>query len=60
MFLIDRAGLASLFAHALLLWLMPAAPAQAQAAQVTRSLGGALAWPGLLRKLDRLDTSYRD
>ncbi|MFO1494085.1 MAG: class II aldolase/adducin family protein [Lysobacterales bacterium] len=36
------------------------ATAQAQAAQVTRSLGGALAWPGLLRKLDRLDTSYRD
>lgn len=36
------------------------ATAQAQATQVTRSLGGALAWPGLLRKLDRLDASYRD
>lgn len=27
---------------------------------VTQSLGGAVAWPGLLRKLDRLDPSYRD
>jgi len=36
------------------------AGAQAQAAQVTRNLGGALAWPALLRKLDRLDTSFRD
>jgi ribulose-5-phosphate 4-epimerase/fuculose-1-phosphate aldolase len=26
---------------------------------VTRGLGGALAWPALLRKLDRLDPSYR-
>jgi len=32
---------------------------QAQAKAVTRGLGGALAWPGLLRKLDRLDPSYR-
>lgn len=31
-----------------------------QAEQVTRGLGGQLAWPGLLRKLDRRDTSYRD
>jgi ribulose-5-phosphate 4-epimerase/fuculose-1-phosphate aldolase len=31
----------------------------AQAAQVTRGLGGALAWPGLLRKLERIDPSYR-
>lgn len=30
-----------------------------QAAQVTRGMGGSLAWPGLLRKLDRLDPSYR-
>jgi ribulose-5-phosphate 4-epimerase/fuculose-1-phosphate aldolase len=35
------------------------ASAQAQAQQVTRYSGGALAWPGLLRKLDRLDPSYR-
>jgi ribulose-5-phosphate 4-epimerase/fuculose-1-phosphate aldolase len=35
------------------------AGAQAQARQVTRNAGGALAWPGLLRKLDRLDGSYR-
>ncbi len=33
--------------------------ARAQAAKVTRSAGGALAWPGLLRKLERLDPSYR-
>ena len=26
---------------------------------VTKGLGGGLAWPGLLRKLDRLDPSYR-
>jgi len=32
---------------------------QAQAEQVTRGLGGQLIWPGLLRKLDRVDTSYR-
>lgn len=32
---------------------------KAQAEQVTRSAGGGLAWPGLLRKLDRLDQSYR-
>ena len=36
------------------------AGAQAQAEQVTRNLGGALAWPALLRKLDRIDPSYRD
>ena len=34
------------------------AGAQAQAATVTRSLGGSLVWPGLLRMLDRLDSSY--
>jgi ribulose-5-phosphate 4-epimerase/fuculose-1-phosphate aldolase len=33
---------------------------QAQAEQVTKGLGGALVWPGLLRKLDRRDSSYRD
>lgn len=31
-----------------------------QAKEVTRGLGGYLAWPGLLRKLDRRDGSYRD
>jgi ribulose-5-phosphate 4-epimerase/fuculose-1-phosphate aldolase len=35
------------------------AGARAQAAKVTRSAGGALAWPGLLRKLERVDPSYR-
>lgn len=34
--------------------------ASAQAKQATRGAGGALAWPGLLRKLDRIDPSYRD
>jgi ribulose-5-phosphate 4-epimerase/fuculose-1-phosphate aldolase len=33
---------------------------QAQAEKVTRGLGGALVWPGLLRKLDRRDPSFRD
>ena len=36
------------------------AGAQMAAKQVTRSAGGALAWPALLRKLDRKDPSYRD
>ncbi|MEK6806272.1 MAG: class II aldolase/adducin family protein [Pseudomonadota bacterium] len=33
---------------------------QAAAKQVLRGMGGALAWPGLLRKLDRIDPSYKD
>ena len=33
---------------------------RAQGEQVTKGLGGALAWPGLLRKLDRRDPSFRD
>lgn len=32
----------------------------AQAEQVTKGLGGSLIWPGLLRKLDRRDASFRD
>ncbi|MGH7128271.1 MAG: class II aldolase/adducin family protein, partial [Planctomycetaceae bacterium] len=32
----------------------------AQAEQVTKGLGGQLAWPALLRKLDRRDPSFRD
>ena len=36
------------------------AGAQMAAKQVTRNAGGGLAWPGLLRKLDRLDRTYRD
>ena len=31
-----------------------------QADAVTRNMGGALAWPGLLRKLDRIDPSFRN
>ena len=34
--------------------------AKQQAKAVTKGLGGNLAWPGLLRKLDRIDTSFRD
>ncbi|HZP13914.1 MAG TPA: class II aldolase/adducin family protein [Nevskiaceae bacterium] len=30
------------------------------ATQVLKGLGGQLAWPGLLRKLDRVDRSFRD
>lgn len=33
---------------------------QAQAEEVTKGLGGQLIWPGLLRKLDRIDPSFRD
>lgn len=33
---------------------------QMAAQQVTRGLGGALAWPGLLRKLDRRNPGYAD
>ncbi|MBW4934053.1 class II aldolase/adducin family protein [Marinobacter sp. F4206] len=31
-----------------------------QAEQVTRGMGGNLAWPGLLRKLDRVNPGFRD
>jgi ribulose-5-phosphate 4-epimerase/fuculose-1-phosphate aldolase len=31
-----------------------------QAREVTKGLGGQLAWPGLLRKLDRQDSSFRE
>lgn len=34
------------------------ADAAQQARQVTKGLGGALAWPGLLRRLDRLSPGY--
>src|SRR5947207_4528080 len=35
------------------------AGATAQAKQVTRGAGGALAWPALLRKLERIDPSFK-
>lgn len=31
-----------------------------QAEQVTKGMGGKLAWPGLMRKLDRIDPGFRD
>ena len=34
--------------------------AKQQAKLVTKGLGGNLAWPGLLRKLDKIDMSFRD
>lgn len=33
---------------------------RAQSRAVTKSAGGMLAWPGLLRKLDRMDASFRN
>ena len=37
------------------------AGAQQQAKTVTRGVGaGALTWPGLLRRLDRIDPGYRE
>jgi hypothetical protein len=33
--------------------------AEAQWRQVTHGAGGGLAWPALLRRLDRLDPAYR-
>ena len=33
---------------------------KAQVEEVTKGLGGALVWPGLLRKLERRDPSFRD
>ena len=35
------------------------ARAEAQFTQVTRGAGGDAVWPALLRKLDRVDSSYR-
>ena len=32
---------------------------QAAAEKVTRGLGGQIAWPALIRKLDRLDPGYK-
>jgi ribulose-5-phosphate 4-epimerase/fuculose-1-phosphate aldolase len=34
--------------------------AMAQSKVATKSQGGMLAWPGLLRRLDRTDTGWRD
>jgi ribulose-5-phosphate 4-epimerase/fuculose-1-phosphate aldolase len=34
--------------------------ARAQMSQATKGLGGQIAWPGLLRRLDRHDASYRE
>jgi ribulose-5-phosphate 4-epimerase/fuculose-1-phosphate aldolase len=36
------------------------AGAKAAVREVTRSLGGRIAWPRLLRRLDRVNPGYRD
>ncbi len=64
MYLFEAACAIQVRAQALGAELIPIHPriiagATAQATRATRSAGGALAWPGLLRKLERLDPSYR-
>jgi ribulose-5-phosphate 4-epimerase/fuculose-1-phosphate aldolase len=65
MYLFESACMIQLRAQAASHELIPIDPkivagATMMAKQVTRSAGGGLAWPGLLRKLDRVDRSYRD
>jgi ribulose-5-phosphate 4-epimerase/fuculose-1-phosphate aldolase len=65
MYLFESACMIQLRAQAASAELIPVdqkivAGAMMMAKQVTRSAGGGLAWPGLLRKLDRIDRSYRD
>jgi ribulose-5-phosphate 4-epimerase/fuculose-1-phosphate aldolase len=65
MYLFESACMIQLRAQAASSQLIPIDPkivagATMAAKQVTRSMGSSLAWPGLLRKLDRVDRSYRD
>lgn len=65
MYIFEAACMIQLRAQAAASELIPIDPkiiagAQMAAKQVTRQAGGGLAWPGLLRKLDRIDRSYRD
>ena len=65
MFVLERACRIQLLAQSGGAALLQVAPpilqaVAAQAEQATRGLGGALAWPGLLRKLDRIDPGFRD
>ena len=64
MYLFEAACAIQVKAQALDAELIPIEPriiagATAQATRATRSAGGALAWPGLLRKLERVDPTYR-
>jgi ribulose-5-phosphate 4-epimerase/fuculose-1-phosphate aldolase len=64
MYLFESACTIQLRAQAASRELIPIDPkivagATMMAKQVTRGAGGGLAWPALLRKLDRLDPSYR-
>ena len=65
MFTLERACEIQVLAQAGGGELLPVPPAvlgkvARQLQAVTVGLGGQLAWPGLLRKLDRIDPSYRD
>jgi ribulose-5-phosphate 4-epimerase/fuculose-1-phosphate aldolase len=65
MFLLERACKIQILAQAGGAKLVPVSDAilthiPQQVAMVTRGGGGRLAWPGLLRKLDRMDASYKD
>ncbi len=65
MYLLQRACEIQLLAQAGGRELVPVDPrilggVRENVAAVTRGLGGALAWPGLLRKLDRLSPGYAD
>ena len=65
MFLLERACKIQILAQAGGAKLVPVSDAilahiPQQVAMVTRGGGGRLAWPGLLRKLDRMDASYRN
>jgi len=65
MFLLERACKIQILAQAGGAKLVPVSEAilpliPQQVAMATRGGGGRLAWPGLLRKLDRMDASYRE
>jgi len=65
MFLLERACKIQILAQSGGAELVPVAEPilagiTAQVKDVTKGLGGQLVWPGLLRKLDQVDPSYRD
>jgi ribulose-5-phosphate 4-epimerase/fuculose-1-phosphate aldolase len=65
MFLLERACQIQILAQSGGGELAPIPPAiigkvASQMGAVTMGQGAALTWPGLIRKLDRLDSSYRD
>ncbi len=65
MYALETACQAQVMAQSTGAELMPISPQilagiAAQVDEVTKGLGGRLAWPGLLRKLDRIDPGYRE